>query len=65
MTGRKTLIGTGAEGERPNPDQEKLPDRIGGGTQTPKPAPEHQGTPGQPPPAPDSEDSRPRGPESK
>lgn len=68
MTARKTLIGTGAEGERPNPDEEKIPDHFGDESQTTpegQPAPENEGVDGKPPPAPDSKDSHPRGPQSE
>lgn len=65
MTARKTLVGTGFEGQRPDPDEEKIPDHLGDASQTtPKDTPEHQGVTGKPPVAPDSEDSRPRGPKS-
>jgi hypothetical protein len=63
MTARKTLVGTGFEGERPDPEERKVPDRFG---HPPKdePAPAHDGVTGEPPAAPDSKDSRPRGPKS-
>jgi hypothetical protein len=66
MTARKTLVGTGFDGKRPDPEEQKIPDHHGDVSQTtPKTAPEHEDVPGEPPPAPDSEDSEPRGPKSK
>lgn len=64
MTARKTLVGTGFEGERPDPEEEKIPDHLGDASQTApkKPDAEHAGITGKPPVAPDSKDSHPRGP---
>jgi hypothetical protein len=64
MTSRKTLVGTGFEGERPDPEEEKIPDHLGDVSQTP-PEDVHAGVTGKPPAAPDSKDSHPRGPKSK
>ena len=68
MTARKTLVGTGFDDKRPDPEEEKIPDHLGDASQTPpegEPAPEHAGITGRPPAAPDSKDSHPRGPKSK
>jgi hypothetical protein len=64
MTARKTLVGTGFEGKRPDPEQEKIPDHLGAPPED-EPAPEHEDVSGEPPAAPDSKDSHPRGPKSK
>jgi hypothetical protein len=56
MTSRKTLVGTGFEGERPDPEEEKIPED--------EPAPEHESVTGEPPAAP-SKDSHPHAPKSK
>ena len=66
MTARK-MVDTSGQGQRPNPDEEKIPERFGDASQTApdEPAPEHKGITGKPPVAPDSKDSDPRGPESK
>lgn len=64
MTARKTLVGTGfGDGKRPDPEEQKIPDRFGEAPDDK--APEHEDVSGEPPPAPDSEDSKPRGPQSK
>jgi hypothetical protein len=63
MTARKTLVGTGFEGTRPNPDEEKIPDHLGDASQT-TPEDDHKDVTGKPPPAPDSKDAHPTGPES-
>lgn len=59
MTARKTVVGSGPEGDRPDPDEEKIPDHL----QEDSPRDEgHEDVSGEPPPAPDSEDSQPTGP---
>jgi len=66
MTARKTLVGPGSHGERPDPEERKVPDYFGDVSQeTPESAPEHSDVDGDPPPAPGSKDSEPRGPKSR
>ena len=66
MTARKTLVGTGFEGQRPDPEEQKVPDHFGDESQTtPESAPEHEDVTGEPPPAPDSKDSDPHGGKSR
>lgn len=64
MTARKTLVGTGFEDKRPDPEEEKIPDHLGDASQSP-PKDQHPDTTGKPPVAPDSKDSHPRGPKTK
>ena len=64
MTARKTLVGTGFDDERPDPEVEKIPKHLGDASQT-KPEDKHKDVSGASPPAPDSEDSHPTGPKSE
>jgi hypothetical protein len=63
MTARKTLVGTGFDGKRPDPEEQKIPDHFADESQT-TPEDAHDDVSGEPPPAPDSKDSHPRGPKS-